>query len=266
MSDSEMTVQDRPPLFFAGSDDEEEDVFMEPLDGPSSSRASSRASSRLFSESADGSDGEKDPGDAEGTAGPQKRPIHVDDDSDSDIQSVPPPRIAAKVENASATGSKAGPSRKGHQQTSAPPTKKRRISSPTPPKFPPTFIGDMVFAHAWSNVSGKGYIKINEEVKIMREPQESKKSGAETKSKKTGDGKKQMSLTAMLKQPAKTSKNKKTDNIVRLYNSRGFGTLIQLAKVNCSLIIVKNSDAFLKMCHPGWPNFWISVSLMRVAK
>jgi hypothetical protein len=124
----------------------------------------------------------------------------------------------------------------------------------------------MVFAHAWSNVSGKGYIKINEEVKIMREPQESKKSGADTKSKKTGDGKKQMSLTAMLKQPAKTSKNKKTDNIVRLYNSRGFGTSIQLAKMNCSLIIVKNSDAFLKMCHPGWPNFWISVSLMRVAK
>ncbi|KAF7337701.1 DNA repair protein RAD5 [Mycena sanguinolenta] len=82
----------------------------------------------------------------------------------------------------------------------------------------------MVFAHAWSNVSGKGYIKAGDEVKIMREPQESKNSGgskAETK-KKIGDGKKQMSLKAMLKQPLKTSSKKKTDNIVRLYNARGF--------------------------------------------
>jgi hypothetical protein len=43
--------------------------------------------------------------------------------------------------------------------------------------------------------------------------------------KKTGDGKKQMSLTAMLKQPSKTPKNNKTDTIVRLYNARGFGPL-----------------------------------------
>ncbi|KAF7310688.1 DNA repair protein [Mycena chlorophos] len=41
---------------------------------------------------------------------------------------------------------------------------------------------------------------------------------------KKSDGKKQMSLSAMLKQPSKTAaaKNKKTDTIVRLYNSRGF--------------------------------------------
>ncbi|KAJ6541849.1 SNF2 family N-terminal domain-containing protein [Mycena capillaripes] len=211
-----MTANERPPLFFAGSDDEDEteDVLMELADaGPSSSRASS--TSRLFSE--DGSGDEKDTESA--AAGPQKRPIFVDDDSDPEIQSVPP-QTSVKVEDAA----KAGPSRKSAQKASAPPAKKRRISPTASSEFPPTFIGEMVFAHAWSNVSGKGYIKNNEQVKIMREPQEPKKSGSnktDTKNKKTGDGKKQMSLTAMLKQPAKNN-NKKTDNIVRLYNSRGF--------------------------------------------
>ncbi|KAJ6486097.1 DNA repair protein RAD5 [Mycena vitilis] len=205
-----MAANERPPLFFAGSDDEDdEDVLMEeePEIGPSSSRASSRPTS-LFSD--DGSGDEKD-------AGPQnqKRTIYVVDDSDTE----------AKVESTSSSQGKAGPSPKSHKKPAAqPPAKKRRISSPTAPGFQPTFIGEMVFAHAWSNVSGKGYIKVNEEVKIMREQQEVKKSAStksDNKSKKTGDGKKQMSLTAMLKQPAK-NKNKKTDNIVRLYNSRGF--------------------------------------------
>ncbi|KAJ6520356.1 RAD5-like protein [Mycena sanguinolenta] len=212
---SDTGADEKPPLFFAASDDEEdEDVVMEALDdaGPSSSRASSRASSRLFLDSSD----EKMVVEANTT--PQKRPIFVHDSDDSDTEQKVPP----KTGNASPTESKAGPSRKAPPNTSSPPTKKRRISSP--PDSPPTFIGEMVFAHAWSNVSGKGYIKAGDEVKIMREPQESNKSGgskAETK-KKTGDGKKQMSLKAMLKQPSKTSSKKKTDNIVRLYNARGF--------------------------------------------
>ncbi|KAJ7242607.1 P-loop containing nucleoside triphosphate hydrolase protein [Mycena haematopus] len=200
---SDAGTDERPPLFFAGSDEEEEDVLMESLNdaGPSSSRASSRASSRIF---LDDSGDEK--AEAERTAtGPQKRPIYVDDDSDTEVQRVPP-RTPPQAENAS--GSKDASSRKNPQKTSAPPAKKR----------------DMVFAHAWSNVSGKGYIKNGEEVKIMREPQESKKSGgSKAETKKKGDGKKQMSLTSMLKQPSKnSSKSKKIDTIVRLYNTRGF--------------------------------------------
>ncbi|KAJ7103027.1 RAD5-like protein [Mycena belliarum] len=198
MSDSEMPPE-RPPLFFAGSDDEEDDVVMG-LEGPvasSSSPAPSRASSRLA-----GSDDENPV--QPDIISSQKRPIYVDDDSEDDSKAKPP-------------RPKAGPSHK-------PPPKKRRISPPSQPDPPPTYIGEMVFAHAWSNVSGKGYIKVNEEVKIMREPKENpKKDGSGLKNKKTGDGKKQMSLTAMMKQPAKSNlKNKKTDNIVRLYNSRGF--------------------------------------------
>jgi DNA repair protein RAD5 len=227
MSDASMTADERPPLFFAGSDDEDEneDVPMElEVDAaPSSSPASSRASSRLF---LDDTDDEKANVQEETTGGTQKRPISIDDDSDTEIRSVPP-RTTVKAENTSPSASKAGPSHKISTKISAPPAKKRRISSPTPPDSPPIFIGETVFAHAWSNVSGKGYIKIGDEVKIMREPQEPNKSGsskAEMK-KKTGDGKKQMSLTAMLKQPSKTPKNNKTDTIVRLYNARGFGPL-----------------------------------------
>ncbi|KAJ7762400.1 DNA repair protein RAD5 [Mycena maculata] len=204
MSDTEMTPQEPPPLFFAGSDDEEdnEDVPMEPS-APSSSRPSSRASSRLF---LDDSDDEKPE-----LVTPSKRPIYVEDDSDNDAPPV-------KLEKVSAGSGKAGPSR---TKASAPASKKRRISSPTLPEMPPTYIGEMIFGHAWSNVSGKGYIKISDEVKIMREPREEKKNGSSgTKNKNL----KQMSLKAMMKQPAKasSSKNKKTDNIVRLYNSRGF--------------------------------------------
>ncbi|KAJ7642840.1 SNF2 family N-terminal domain-containing protein [Mycena rosella] len=199
----------RTPLFFAGSDDEDEDVVMdaeEPV--ASSSNPPSRASSRLFSE--EGSDDEKPIAEV---ANSQKRPIYVEDDSDRE-ETKPLP---VKQEN----GSKAS-----RNVSEAPPPKKRRISSPPLPEAPPTYIGEMVFGHAWSNVSGKGYIKIGDEVKIMREPKEdSKKAGnskTAPKGKKTGDGKKQMSLTAMMKQPAKGFKNKKTDNIIRLYNSRGF--------------------------------------------
>ncbi|KAJ7070484.1 DNA repair protein RAD5 [Mycena amicta] len=189
MSDSEMPS--KPPLFFASSDSEEDDVPMDPVPGPSSSKASSPASSRLFSEE---SDNEND-----AVKSPQKRPILVEDDSD--VEKNVPRR--------------------------QPPAKKRRVSPPSSPSPQPTYIGDLVWAHAWSNVSGKGYIKPGEEVKIMREPKSDKPNTTQSKpakGKKAGDGKKQMSLAAMLKQPAKasTAMSKKRDTIVRLYNSRGF--------------------------------------------
>ncbi|KAJ7110331.1 DNA repair protein RAD5 [Mycena crocata] len=213
MSDTEMAAADRPPLFFAASDDEEdEDVSME-LPVESSSRPSSRTSSRLFTPVDSGSE---EPSAEEPVFTPQKRPIVVEDDSDNDA-----PRPPVKSGNSSGKGKATATSRKN----SPPPPKKRRISPPASPELPPTYIGEMVFGHAWSNVSGKGYIKVGEEVKIMRDsPQQDSKSASSkggTKNKKTGDGKKQMTLAAMMKQPAKSSK-KKSDTIVRLYNSRGF--------------------------------------------
>ncbi|KAJ7201358.1 DNA repair protein RAD5 [Mycena pura] len=228
MSDSEMSSKERPPLFFAGteSEDEDEDVLMEPVVGPSSSeRASSRASSHLFSE--DGSDDEQN---AAKVTTPNKRAIYVDDD-DAEMQTAPvaPHRPPPRAENKTASSGGTAPKDEAYGEAlQPPPAKKRRISSPVSPEIPPTYLGEVVFGHAWSNVSGKGYIKVDEEVKIMRESQHNRRNAGDSKTamknKKTGDGKKQLTLAAMLKQPPKTSsfKNKKTDNIVRLYNSRGF--------------------------------------------
>jgi DNA repair protein RAD5 len=87
------------------------------------------------------------------------------------------------------------------------------------------YIGEFLIPNAWSNVSGKGYIKIDDLVKIERDGNES--TDNKTSNKKKGDGKKQMTLSAMLKnQPSKSSKKK--NNIVRLLNSRGFGWIYSL--------------------------------------
>ncbi|THV06582.1 hypothetical protein K435DRAFT_645293 [Dendrothele bispora CBS 962.96] len=110
-----------------------------------------------------------------------------------------------------------------------PPTKKRRVS-PVPSNNQniefPVYIGEVVIPNAWSNVSGKGYVKINDTIRIEREEDEGSKvaSTSNNKGKKTDDkkGKKQMSITAMFKpQPMKRSK-KKEDTIVRLVTTRGF--------------------------------------------
>ncbi|KAF7302925.1 DNA repair protein [Mycena kentingensis (nom. inval.)] len=107
----------------------------------------------------------------------------------------------------------------------SPPAKKRRVSS-SPPSSPAksVYLGDVMWGHAFSNVSGKGYIKNGDEVTIKRDTARDQKPAAATSNKGKQKGKGgQMSLKAMLKQPAKApTKNKKEDTIVRLYNTRGF--------------------------------------------
>ncbi|TFK26658.1 DNA repair protein RAD5 [Coprinopsis marcescibilis] len=135
-------------------------------------------------------------------------------------------------------------------RSSLPPTRKRKGSDLTPPTivrtdtsqgdFPPTYLGEIIVTNAWSNVSGK-YIKIGELFQVKRDDDDdvseskassSKPSGSSKSStssgKKKGDGKKQMSLTAMLKpQVPRNFKKKNADTIVRLLNMKGseFGRL-----------------------------------------
>ncbi|CAK5264621.1 unnamed protein product [Mycena citricolor] len=217
MSDDEMGPEpSRPPLFFASSDEEEdtEDVApeSEARTAPETSSPSSRASSPpiIIVDSDEETKVESHI--------PQKRAAHTDevvDDPKSPLKARPDQEAPS-----------ADPAR-----TSVPPAAKKRRVSPEAPPTPdssPTYIGEMVFGHAWSNVSGTGYIKVNDPVQILRgsphgqKKTEDKKALGTAKTKKSGDGKKQMSLTAMLKQPAKSSSKKKPDTIVRLYNSRGF--------------------------------------------
>ena len=93
-------------------------------------------------------------------------------------------------------------------------------------EFLPTYMGEVVISNAWSNVSGKGYVKPNETVVVKREEQDLPQAGT-SKPKPTAvqsGNKKQISIATMLKpQPAKSTKKKKKDHIVRLVNNNGSG-------------------------------------------
>jgi DNA repair protein RAD5 len=234
MDDVELT--DGPPegLFFAGSDEEEEDAMMDTA--PETPAPSSSASSPPTALFIPGSDDEDlaDPAEIV-TPLKQKRrlALQAEDDSDNGIElltlnakerahSVQSVDKMSIVSESSPTKGSASP---------PPPPKKRRISPPSAPQptCQPTYLGDILVPNAWSNVSGKGYVKPNESIKIKRDEQTESRPGpskSATSQGKKGDNKKQMSLTAMLKsKPTKFSKKTKTDNIVRLFNSRGFGNI-----------------------------------------
>ncbi|PFH49678.1 hypothetical protein AMATHDRAFT_147130 [Amanita thiersii Skay4041] len=91
------------------------------------------------------------------------------------------------------------------------------------------YVGEFIIPNAWSNVSGCGYVKRNDPVYLQRyTPGEQKASLNASNIKKGKDGKKQMSITTMLKgKTPKVVKGKKMDNIVRLKNDQGteFGRL-----------------------------------------
>ncbi|KAG6911324.1 hypothetical protein DXG01_000995 [Tephrocybe rancida] len=232
MADDEQ-LSDGPPsgLFFAGSDDEDEDVFMEQAHTPAATTPGASSPPCLFLPDSD------DEG-ASGVINPSplapKRKFTIPDDHDDEIRLPSPipyhPR-APSVESVQETVVKSVSLQRATRKDE-PLQKKRRLStspsSTTPPAFPPTYLGEVLVPNAWSNVSGKGYIKCNQVVKIHRDEQEepnpgpSKSNGAQ--GQKKGNGKKQISLTAMLKpQPSKNKKKVKGDNIVRLLNSKGTG-------------------------------------------
>lgn len=230
---ADMEVSNSPPsgLFFAGSDDGETENVMEGLDEseiPATPPAPSSPRSSLFLPD---SDDEDSPEDIEKLSLlPKKRLVFEDDDSDGDVEIPEPSDRASSIISIreGSTTSDFTPSLKPPSPIH-PPTKKRRLSPPdTHTSLPPMYLGEILIPNAWSNVSGKGYIKPNEPIQIQRDDQGesrpgSSKSGAAQAKK--GDGKKQLSIAAMLKgQPTKQAlKKKKADNIVRILNIRGFG-------------------------------------------
>ncbi|KAG6830349.1 hypothetical protein H0H92_001142 [Tricholoma furcatifolium] len=223
MTDDEQ-LSDGPPegLFFAGSDDEVNDVPMEQADTPAATSSGASSPPGLFLPDSDDENSftiDKSPH-------PEKRKLTVPDDGrDSDIEVLATFPVKSKSVSPMPQPSP--------QHKNAPPQKKRRLSNPNstdPSYFPPAYLGEILVPNAWSNVSGKGYIKPNEPIKVHRDEQEEPKvssmktTGAQ--GKKKGDGKKQMSLKAMLKpQPSKAKKKIKGDSIVRLLNQKGTGII-----------------------------------------
>ncbi|KAG5643141.1 hypothetical protein DXG03_001531 [Asterophora parasitica] len=238
MTDDEFAEEPPSGLFFAGSDDDSEDVPMERADSPAATTSGASSPPTLFLPDSD----EEDP--LENVAPsplPVKRKLLLPDDDDNDDDDnirLPSDPITYR-RGSSVRSVKAEPLAKSASPTpqpakkDGPPPKKRRVS-PLPaastPDFPPTYLGEVLVPNAWSNVSGKGYIKRNEPIKIHRDDQEevkpgpTKQSAAAQGKKKAGSGKKQMSLMTMLKpQPSRAKKKVKGDTIVRILNARGTG-------------------------------------------
>ncbi|KAH0591247.1 hypothetical protein H2248_001339 [Termitomyces sp. 'cryptogamus'] len=241
MTDDEQALDGPPPgLFFAGSDDEDEDVPIERAHSPAalSSTAGESLLPGLFLPDSD----DDEPPEAINASPPaQKRKLPLPDDGKEEEIRLPSPIPPIAYRRGSSLRSLRENSVKlkstilqAHATEQGPPLKKRRLSTPpsaTPPKFLPAYMGEILVPNAWSNVSGKGYIKINDPVKIHRDGQEEPKAGPSKSNSAQGkksDGKKQMSLKAMLKpQSSKTKKKVKGDTIVRLLNGKGteFGRL-----------------------------------------
>ncbi|KAH9486419.1 DNA repair protein RAD5 [Psilocybe cubensis] len=246
MTDSNATIPKSPPpgLFFAGSDDEDEvDDENIPLNvetrspsiptapqTPSTSR-SSPFNEPLFLDDDDDDDKNMNIYEEEDNVVPQKRQIF---DNDSDIEIIEDPGLSRKKQKKIDPEEVTSSSKEKKDISSA---KECSISfvSDTPTSqvidaFMPTYIGELVVPNAWSTVSGRGYVKINDSIHVKREQQNyasSDKAEASTSSssKKKTDGKRQITLSNMLKpQPVKfnNSKKKKSDTIVRLVNNKGF--------------------------------------------
>ncbi|KJA28563.1 hypothetical protein HYPSUDRAFT_33995 [Hypholoma sublateritium FD-334 SS-4] len=165
---------------------------------------------------------------------PQKR--QASEAGDSDIEIIEKPSGFPHRKKTASARLNGKSKREESPGTPAPVSKRRRVSpvqatvdAPRVPAsdFQPTYLGEIVVPNAWSNVSGRGYIKPNDLVVIKRDEDEpvpgpSKAMPANNAKEKKSD-KKQITLATMLKpQPSKPSRKKKTDTIVRLVNTKGF--------------------------------------------
>jgi DNA repair protein RAD5 len=237
MSDEELTDEAPPGLFFAGSDDEDElippvhtvheDSSHDaeprlPSDDPHTP-AKSPASSTLFLPA---SDEETEETRIPSPPWPENKSTVTGDDNDVEIPEATPLPASVLPETAYKSAS--------DEYLGEPPAKKRRIF-PAPAScsqisshFLPTYLGDILVENAWSTVSGKGYVKAGEPLLIQRDEihSVSSSSKAHKGAKKTG-GKKQVSITSMLKpQPAARATKKRVDTVVRISNQRGSGNTL----------------------------------------
>jgi len=122
------------------------------------------------------------------------------------------------------------PKRKGSTQTQ----KRRRVTPQTEVTEPssgllPAYLGEVLVPNAWSTISGSGYVKPNDIIRVRRDQGDESTSvklkSKSFNSKKKMDNKKQVTLTSMIgAQPQKFSKKKRPDTIVRLVTKDDVGT------------------------------------------
>jgi DNA repair protein RAD5 len=247
MSANEDRETPQDDLFFAGSSDEEEDVEMQAAHDNSSSPGQShgsRASSPLslfIPDSDDEIDNEQAIEESNEKPRPKRKIIDLEEEefrlvSPEPVHSKPRSGIDSAGETSFKEDSSVPSSLKQKIPTPVPPSKKPRTNPPSSSvdSFPPTYLGEILVPNAWSNISGKGYIKNGDRITLHRDEENSLNpvkgsKDVSTKGTKKGDGKKQVSITSMLKpRPIKNNeKKKKSDTIVSLLNSRGNGAFHQ---------------------------------------
>lgn len=223
-----------PGLFFAGSDDDDEPVPIASSAKSSSLPPSSSPTSHiLFLEDSDDDDSMYMSPKPSTFSEKAKRPIVIEEE-DPDIQIMKHSQVSTKIKSDQhSRPTSLSPTLDKKTLSPGPVAKKRRLLTPEhesplnhATEFLPIYLGEVVISNAWSNVSGKGYIKQNETVIVQREEQDLPQAGT-SKPKPTtvqSGKKKQISIATMLKpQPAKSTKKKKKDNIVRLVNNKGSG-------------------------------------------
>lgn len=237
-----MALENTPPAFFAGSDDEE----MADAHAPSEDLVPQRAESSP---------------DATQTRSPTQKPLFFADSDDEESSSrYNAPKMSAAPETtdeseldldvempefvdvpraSSESSTSSGPN---EMRESSPlpqalvpsdeerPPKRRKMSpvpGPSHSRAAPAesmYLGSFLVDKAWSTVKGSGYIKPGEEVRIERE--EINKPAPPPPAKKAAKGKggkKQITIASMFKPaPPKVTK-KKQDSVVILTNTRGFG-------------------------------------------
>ena len=219
-------------LFFAGSDNEDEPPIASSAKSSSLPPSSSPPSHTLFLEDDDDDDSMYMSLKPSNFSEKAKRPIVIEEE-DPDIQMVYS-QVSTKIRSDKhSRPTSLSPTLDRKTPLPGPVAKKRRLSPPeheSPPthatEFLPIYLGEVVISNAWSNVSGKGYVKQNETVVVQREEQDLPQAGTSKPKPMTVQSgkKKQISIATMLKpQPAKSTKKKKKDNIVRLVNNRGSG-------------------------------------------
>lgn len=229
-------------LFFAGSDDEEDVIMEQPASETSRTGYRELPKTTLFF-----ADSDEDEPCASPFATPKKRGMSNSgekEDTSSDIE-IPGfneiPRASSVISTASST------SLKDRDSSPVPPVdnvqrpaKKRRVSPVSVTTQTPSetsyYLGSFIVGNAWSTVKGKGYIKSGDEINVEREDQDEGSSRGTSvaangrKSKASDKGKKkQLSIVAMMKsQQQPKMPKKKTNTVVRLTNTRGFGMLFPL--------------------------------------
>jgi DNA repair protein RAD5 len=149
------------------------------------------------------------------------------------------------------------------------PTKKRRVTSVTDTSqvpFESIYLGSFIVGNAWSTVKGQGYVKSGDQIQVERNQDErpSVKEAAAAKAKKgktPNNGKtKQLSIATMMKAPQLKTSKKKTNTVVRLTNSRGFGMLFLHCALDEYNISVKNLGGFRQMSRHGYQSSLTKVS------